>query len=56
VKHLQQQQVQQQEQPLVLDQADHAQVTIHLLQHRVLRVLETIHLHREAPDLVLVAV
>ena len=52
VKHLQHQQVQQQEQPLVLDQADHAQVTIHLLQHRVLRVLVTIHLHREAPDLV----
>jgi len=50
VKHLQHRQVRQQAQHLDLDQADHVQVTIHLLQHRVHRVLEIIHLHREVPD------
>ena len=50
VKHLQHRQVRQQAQRLDLDQADHVQVTIHLLQHRVHRVLETIHLLREVPD------
>ena len=50
VKHLQHRQVRQQAQHLDLDQADHVQVTIHLLQHRVHRVLETIHLLREVPD------
>jgi hypothetical protein len=50
VKHLQHRQVRQQAQHLDLDQADHVQVTIHLLQHRVHRVLEIIHLLREVPD------
>ena len=50
VKHLQRRQVRQQAQHLDLDQADHVQVTIHLHQHRVHRVLETIHLLQEVPD------
>jgi excinuclease UvrABC helicase subunit UvrB len=50
VKHLQHRQVRQQAQHLDLDQADHVQVTIHLLQHRVHRALVTIHLLREVLD------
>ena len=44
--------VQQQGQCQARAQADHAQATIHLLPHRVHRVLETIHLHREVLGLV----
>jgi hypothetical protein len=53
LKHRQHRQVRLQAQHLDRDQADLVQVTIHLLQHRVHRVRETIHLHREVPDLVL---